>query len=660
MKKVWNIWKKHYFGILVGVSVSALLLMGLMYTYYCFVVPNAKSEKIYIRADNGAEEFKDLPADTLISQNFSVENQRLSTIKVWIKELSETSNDKVRAYLYADGNDTAIQEWKLSGDDIKNGHYTNFSLDNAIDVKEKTEYVFKFYFESESDSPDFHAYKTHDDEYAGGNLFVNGSEQTGDLCFKVAGGDNRFLNKTFILIIAYLFIVGIIAFFIIYKKKWKYETIFLFLCLTMGMMHWFLMPTYTTPDEKAHFATAYYYANELLGEKAVDENGNVLVRECDREFSTSNVYPANDTYAYIADHFFETADNEAMVSYERGPLNVASFAFFSQILGIAIARLLHLGCIPLMFLGSMLGLLFYSLCCYFAIKFMPFGKMILCTIALLPMIIETAASFSYDVVLNGLSFLFIGYTFYLVYKKEKVVWKDWVFLGIVLALLAPIKVIYILLALLCILIPVKKCTSRRNYILSVSMVIAAGILLILLTRMSSVISLTQSSAGGVRYFDLDYIIHHLSRTISTAYNTLRRMTDPIWRPVFGGMLGTWNVDMPWYIFMGFLGIVCCSAIAPADEPQYLGNKDRTVFTLIILGIIGAVGLAMLMDFTPIGTGYILGIQGRYFYPVLPLMFLVIRNKKIVVGKDLSGVLFMSMFMMNYFTLWRIFETVVAR
>lgn len=87
---------------------------------------------------------------------------------------------------------------------------------------------------------------------------------------------------------------------------------------------------------------------------------------------------------------------------------------------------------------------------------MPFGKAAMIIMSLLPMTLETAGSYSYDVVVNGLSYVFIAYVFWLAYEKKKSTFKDWsILLGIIM-LMAPIKVVYVLIAGMCLIIPGNK------------------------------------------------------------------------------------------------------------------------------------------------------------------------------------------------------------
>ena len=44
---------------------------------------------------------------------------------------------------------------------------------------------------------------------------------------------------------------------------------------------------------------------------------------------------------------------------------------------------------------------------------------------------------------------------------------------------------------------------------------------------------------------------------------------------------------------------------------------------------------MALSWTPVGSEYIMGVQGRYFLPMLPLFLVILRNNRIVVRKNID-------------------------
>ena len=82
--------------------------------------------------------------------------------------------------------------------------------------------------------------------------------------------------------------------------------------------------------------------------------------------------------------------------------------------------------------------------------------------------------------------------------------------------------------------------------------------------------------------------------------------------------------------------------------------------VLIIGMTGGITLSMMLDFTDVTDTVVRGIQGRYFIPFLPLAGFLFRGDRIVVKKNLDSDILMFMYLLNYFSLWRIFEEIIAR
>ena len=61
-----------------------------------------------------------------------------------------------------------------------------------------------------------------------------------------------------------------------------------------------------------------------------------------------------------------------------------------------------------------------------------------------------------------------------------------------------------------------------------------------------------------------------------------------------------------------------------NDELKLKKKDRSVMVLIILIVVVATP-AMLLSYTPAGSGMIYGIQGRYLFPAVPLIILCLTK-----------------------------------
>ena len=71
------------------------------------------------------------------------------------------------------------------------------------------------------------------------------------------------------------------------------------------------------------------------------------------------------------------------------------------------------------------------------------------------------------------------------------------------------------------------------------------------------------------------------------------------------------------------------------EKGELRTGDKIGALLIVLSAVGGSILGMALSWTPVGSEYIMGVQGRYFLPMLPLFLVILRNNRIVVRKNID-------------------------
>ncbi len=66
-------------------------------------------------------------------------------------------------------------------------------------------------------------------------------------------------------------------------------------------------------------------------------------------------------------------------------------------------------------------------------------------------------------------------------------------------------------------------------------------------------------------------------------------------------------------------------------------------------------LAMLVAWTNVSDNVIIGVQGRYFLPVLPLLGLLVSRLPIRIEKDMIKRVVCILFVINYFVVLDVFE-----
>lgn len=651
--------QKDGFKIICFLILAGIVLAGLCFMYITKIRTTASQAKEQISVSYNAAE-QEMENGDIAAQTFHC-TDRLEYFDIQFAVKEGHADDHIIVRLIDGETGDMIQEWQLMASELEDG-MNRFDVEKTGSENTSGEYVIQMEFDGADKDSSIRIFASSINQYNGGSLEINGETYNGDLSFSVYAGSNSFLPAMFLLMAVVLLAGGAVAYLLIYRFKVRFEKAFIFVFLILGVIHMFIMPAYSTPDERAHFATAYYYSDIILGQEAVDEDGNVMVRNEDLLLNVENIRPGLSTYALIADNIFEGCQDDTMVSFDTTPLDVPFWSYAPQTLGITLARLLGFGNIMLLLTGDVFALLFYAACVYVAVKLIPFGKAMMAAISLLPMALETAGSFSYDVLVNGLSFLFIGYVFYLAYGREGARLKDWILMAVIIFFLAPVKVVYVLLAFLCLLIPMK---SRKKFWLGTAGVVAAGGISCLILRLTAIMNLAvQSGAGSAgtaeNTYSISYILSDIPRVVGVLYNTLCRMSDAIFAPLYGQKLGYWDVSVPYYISFGLVLVLAVSLLAKDKERIYIKSWHKILMLVLIIGMTGGITLSMMLDFTDVTDTVVRGIQGRYFIPFLPLAGFLFRGDRIVVKKNLDSDILMLMYLLNYFSLWRIFEEIIAR
>ena len=193
----------------------------------------------------------------------------------------------------------------------------------------------------------------------------------------------------------------VISFLLLFVKKWPLHKILLITLGSIGFLSLLINTPGSIPDEAAHIKNSYLWSNRILGISTTPSGQQ-----------KSNVYANYDSYIRIEDqnvigdivqkdasvtnymkimknfHFFTSSENTKLVKYNLNDDKMSPVGYFPAILGITVARLLNLGCVPMLYLGKLFMLAFYIFGIYWAIKRIPFGKYTLFIISLLPICIS--------------------------------------------------------------------------------------------------------------------------------------------------------------------------------------------------------------------------------------------------------------------------------
>lgn len=601
--------------------------------------------------ESRAEEVLELKTGDVYKQTITGTRDEIVGFSIRFGTYGQQVEGKLKATFSDVSGETIYGEEIFDTKDLIDNQYRLFLLDQVITDGLQKEYEISLEVLSLEEGKQLSLFASDENIYEKGDLTYQDKEvKNTDIACQLAG-TSGFMQKWYWIVCAVI-IVGFLAFaFVAFVKKCKLEYIYLTLGLTFGMVFVLSLPPYTAPDEGTHISTTYAFVSEFLGEDPIfDEANHVISRGTDGDIGGEaqvSLVKFHDLYEAVK---YPSGDLERDFA-RGGKLDVPFTCYLPQILGVLLGVLLKFSGFWTLYLGKVFAMLFFTICIFFSIKLIPWGKMVIMTVALLPMSMELASSFSYDCVLNALCILFISYTLHLICKKDKVTWKDFLFLGIIICVIAPCKMFYFLIAGMLYLIPKEKYKSKKTYWMMNTGILVAGLAVLIIMRFQFLTShVGGATPSAIEDATVNYsiatILGDIPHSISVLFNTAIIKSEFYYNSMWGNQLGSLQVYIPTFVITSFVLVLFTAGVCTTREERVIYEPDAK-FRLVNLGLSLLMFLGILaalwIGWTPVTYGVIEGVQGRYFLPFLPMIFLSMRNKTFLLQKNidrgLSAVLF---------------------
>ncbi len=411
------------------------------------------------------------------------------------------------------------------------------------------------------------------------------------------------------------------------------EKFLLVVLLVFGSLACLGLPLSAGYDEETHFVRAwemahlYFVPNEQLG-------GRLPFPAIYWELS----YRRQPIVEAVQPGLWEKYGGLKMDAHDYIYSNVVTRSVYSPLLLLPQALVLRylglslqLPALAVYFACRFAGLLSYLLLCWAALHSIPFGKWLLAVLMISPMALFQASSVSADTISNGIGFLFLGASLGLA-AKERLSWKHWLLLLGLIALLFMAKVNLLFLVLLPFLLirPSRFARKSGYYVLA-----AATVVLFLVEvagwNILAYSHFTRMLEGASPTDQVQYVLSaplHFIRIIATDLWTNGLLYLQGWVGVYG--YNYWPVPALTHILYPLAVIAALvvssrhlSAASPSDAGARLLAQPSTRLVLILLFVAGILltVVSLYVAFTPVGSQYVAGVQGRYFTPVMPLLLL---------------------------------------
>lgn len=475
-----------------------------------------------------------------------------------------------------------------------------------------------------------------------------------------------------VMMILSVIALAVILGYVLKAKQFSLHRMYLICGLLIGCLYLFILPPLSAPDEWAHYVSAYKVSNHLMGVEAVDEKGQVMVQE-EEMLANDGAFPDAEQYQYFWSNFLGKETGDTMVSSKKGPNGAYVLPYLPQALGITLARLLGLNFATRIMFGRIFNLLWSVFAISKAISWMPFGKKTLFGVAMLPMVFHTLASNSYDAWIIGFSMLFIAYCMKLGYEKEKIGREDVAVLAVLIGLLAPCKVVYAPLVGLCLLIPKEKFGKRKTWFASAAIVL--GVLMVMMLLVNAQVfgnyveeGTTGNNIGwaGEPGYTIAYFLQNpleFPKIILNTFTVSNMSFSKDYLQTMLGMILGWldpTLKMPALYYQMLVLLLLAHFISADGEPKVFRKGNKWWMLVIIAAVIVLVMTSMLISYTPLSSPYILGVQGRYFLPVLPLFGLVVFKDCGLVWKNDHQKLLSALYaVFHVFLMMQLFGQVIS-
>lgn len=424
------------------------------------------------------------------------------------------------------------------------------------------------------------------------------------------------------------------------EKGIRLERFFVIMAIVLGICYMIINTPNTAYDERSHYISAYHYSDVLMGYGFSMEDGTFVMRNEDAKILEFSDFVGMETYRQLGEQlsFLETEEGNTEFTY-----GIAGnfWQYIPQTIGLTIGRLLHLGHIPTYYFARLLNLAFFIFLVYCAISILPFGKMTMTLLALMPICMQQAASMSYDASLYGAAFLFTAVLLKLAFETSQITKKQIIIACISAWFMGAQKMgIYVLLCTLLFLIPMKKFKNTGRWL---GCIVLIGGCYVISFLLNPIIYSYFFPCGGTESLSPDYVE-------KVTYTLADLLADPIgflgiignsiiekghyyWTSLFGSHLGSYALTLPdiycvELLLILFFSVIPCVKDEKKQFVKYPEWGHRIWFLAIFLLQWMIYWVSFYLSVTPKGEQVIWGVQGRYFVPVVFLFFMFFRGNKL--------------------------------
>ena len=544
-----------------------------------------------------------LDANAVFSQQIPYKKIVLSDFSLRFGTYMRKNFGELSVSFYDNG--VQIDNWSIPTENLRDNAFQVFKLQKPIKMSKNHSYELKISVNYlNNNNVALYIVKTPFFHYTYGCKNHEGSAE-----FQYGGYSCKQIFRV-ILFIATLFVLYFSFTFSVNHKIITYLVFFF-----VGLAYVFIFPNGSAPDENGHFYRAFEISEGKLISKKIE------------------AYP-NQVGNFLPISLSDYKDKNATISAQRAYINFANTALYSplsyipQALGIKVASIFTDNVSKIFTCGRIFNFLTCYLLCICALHFMPFAKNLLFIIIMLPITLQEIGSLAVDGFILSLVLFFLSYTLHLCYVKPKVCKRDIIILLSLSILISLCKIVYLVVLPVIYLIPKSKIEKNKLFVYFFIPFIAIVCNFIWLYIASDF--LIEFNVGVNSSEQFKYILHHPLDYFFIFIKSIFVNGLFVLESAFGHFLGALTISthpLLWICF--FVVFVYALTQQNIDSKIQINNFHRWVFLAIFL--IGIVGIytALYIQWTPLKSTFIDGVQGRYLLPLLTFLglFVIYLNHK---------------------------------
>jgi len=410
-----------------------------------------------------------------------------------------------------------------------------------------------------------------------------------------------------------------------WRSRVRVEHVYLVVALVWGLLLILVTPPLQTFDELAHYYRAWSVAQ---GQLVVPSSGTIRLPagadDLTKRFPYAPIAMGKQkvdpgtVWAELGSRLGSRSVESLSFAAAYGPIG-----YLPQAAGITVVRVFGGSPLLALYLARLCNLLAAVLLTYFGLRFLPFAKVAVCLVALLPMTMMEMASLSPDALLLGGCVFFSGLVVACT-SKASLSRRDIALLVISAIVLLNAKPGYAILSLLLLLLLPRQFTSRLAYFATVvGSIIASGFLALIFMKLASnqshVLVLMLGPDNHVNGMaQLRHVVAHpfaFVRAIGATINQLGVFY--LRQSVAAYAWGQLNIGDA-VMLVAAVGVA--AVIAARERVNFPCWRRALVLAVALLAAIG-VSLGLYMGSTAVAAPAIVGLQGRYFTPSVVLGFI---------------------------------------